>query len=328
MNNKTHKTIKHALVFILLFITVRPGESASGTTCFLNISNAAVFEKVSTNELENNNNLDSWLMAVFKNYLYVGTWSQSSGIEIGRTSNGTDWEWVAKNGFEDANNVSVNLMAVFKGYLYTGTWNDSTGGEIWRTFNGTVWKQVNVDAFGITGTVGAWSMAADAHQLYAGTWNESSGTGLLNYPTDEGWNTLVDDGFGSSANKSIDSMAIFKGKPYAGLWNPSTGTEVWRYNIDYLKPKGSVKINGGARTLPQNENVTLNISANDKDGSGVVKMVVSNSSKFESASWEDYVTTKTWSLEAGVGKRSVFIKFKDMAGNVSMPAKDSIKVVN
>ena len=39
---------------------------------------------------------------------------------------------------------------------------------------------------------------------------------------------------------------------------------------------------------------------------------------------EAYATTKSWTLSTGDGLKSVYVKFKDAAGNWSNPVSDSI----
>jgi hypothetical protein len=40
--------------------------------------------------------------------------------------------------------------------------------------------------------------------------------------------------------------------------------------------------------------------------------------------WYLYTTSKSWALSAGAGKKTVYVQFKDRAGNVSAVASDSI----
>ncbi|MBM4402073.1 MAG: carboxypeptidase regulatory-like domain-containing protein [Candidatus Cloacimonetes bacterium] len=53
-------------------------------------------------------------------------------------------------------------------------------------------------------------------------------------------------------------------------------------------------------------------------------MMVSNSSDFAGASWETYAISKSWTLTSGDGSKTVYIKFKDTAGNTSSTYSDSI----
>lgn len=61
--------------------------------------------------------------------------------------------------------------------------------------------------------------------------------------------------------------------------------------------------------------------------SGVTEMMISNRADFDGAVWEPYATTKRWTLEPSAsGQATVFILFKDDAGNVSDVAHDTVLV--
>ena len=84
--------------------------------------------------------------------------------------------------------------------------------------------------------------------------------------------------------------------------------------IDTASPSGSIKINNNASYTAQSD-VVLMLSASDSS-SGLSEMMFSNdNSNWSSA--ETYSTAKTWSLSFGSGKKTVYAKFKDTAGNWS-----------
>ncbi|MFA6507811.1 MAG: Ig-like domain-containing protein [Treponemataceae bacterium] len=102
--------------------------------------------------------------------------------------------------------------------------------------------------------------------------------------------------------------------------------------LDITPPSGTVTIEGGIE-FTKNQEVTLTLSAVDppigtKDGSGMVggQMMISNDSSFAGAIWEGYTTTRTnWSLAAGDGAKTVYVKFMDAVGNAMASAvSDSI----
>ncbi|MEW6610812.1 MAG: PQQ-binding-like beta-propeller repeat protein [Patescibacteria group bacterium] len=84
--------------------------------------------------------------------------------------------------------------------------------------------------------------------------------------------------------------------------------------LDLWPPSGRVRITDPNGTYP---NVVLNFSANDR-GSGVADMMVSNKRDFAGASWQPYQESLPWVMEGS----SVYAKFRDAAGNVSIPAFD------
>ena len=92
-------------------------------------------------------------------------------------------------------------------------------------------------------------------------------------------------------------------------------------NTDLVAPSGSLSINGGAAYTNQLP-VTLNLNATDDSGS-VAQMQFSNDNTTWSG-WETYSTTKNWTLSAGDGPKTVYARFKDLAGNVSGSASAAI----
>ncbi len=91
---------------------------------------------------------------------------------------------------------------------------------------------------------------------------------------------------------------------------------------DPFPPMGEVWINDG-HAYVETPWVTLSLTAD----SDVTHMMVSNSADFTSASWEPFTTTKSWRLEPGAnGFATVYVKFRDRAGNVSRIYHDTIEV--
>jgi YD repeat-containing protein len=89
---------------------------------------------------------------------------------------------------------------------------------------------------------------------------------------------------------------------------------------DISPPTGTITINEGA-TYTNSPSVTLTISANDD--SGLTEMCISNTTSC--SSWGAYTTSKTWDLLSGDEEKTVYIWFKDGAGNVNnTPFSDSI----
>jgi hypothetical protein len=88
-------------------------------------------------------------------------------------------------------------------------------------------------------------------------------------------------------------------------------------------PEGSVLINWGAGAT-EVSSVTLSLNASDPDG--VAQMCVSNTPASCTA-WEPYATEKSWSLSGADGMQTVYVWFRDAAGNANaMPYSDSITV--
>jgi len=94
-------------------------------------------------------------------------------------------------------------------------------------------------------------------------------------------------------------------------------------NTDTIAPTGNIWINDGAiRT--KTRLVSLNPNADDAlPSSGVEEMRLKNAGGAWGA-WIPYVNTVEWKLTRGEGKKTVYVQFKDAAGNVSAKASDSI----
>ncbi len=93
---------------------------------------------------------------------------------------------------------------------------------------------------------------------------------------------------------------------------------------DITPPTGSVVINGGAAAT-NNAVVTLSLTATDF-GSGVAQMQFSN----DGSTWltaEPYATSKSWTLSAGEGTKTVSARFMDNEGNwMPVPCSSAISL--
>jgi len=85
----------------------------------------------------------------------------------------------------------------------------------------------------------------------------------------------------------------------------------------------SIQIDKGAEmTKHDNKVVTLGITCNDTDAE---LMQVSNNPQFVAAKWQSVAKSITWTLDGeDDGMRTVYIRFKDKAGNVSKIFQDDI----
>lgn len=94
---------------------------------------------------------------------------------------------------------------------------------------------------------------------------------------------------------------------------------------DETPPGGTILINGG-NNLTTSRNVELNITAMDAGGLlPVADMRFSN----DGSTWSDWMVYNeiaNWTLEDVNGVQTVYARFKDMSGNVSDSAFDSINV--
>ena len=133
---------------------------------------------------------------------------------------------------------------------------------------------------------------------------------------------IAQDGHNTTPNGTIENQN-YKLIPLQHILNdPPTTTP------DNAGPTGEVSINGGAAYTfwPA---VELSLSALDNEGgSGVQSMRFSNDGTNWSG-WEDYATSRSsWALSSGAGTKTVYAEFRDVAGNVSAKASDTITKYN
>jgi hypothetical protein len=90
------------------------------------------------------------------------------------------------------------------------------------------------------------------------------------------------------------------------------------FNVDNTSPTGSISINAGA-SYTTSTAVTLTLSATDANS---MTMCISNTTSCTSR--ETYTTSKSRTLTAGDGTKTVYVRFQDIAGNVSSQYSDTI----
>lgn len=94
------------------------------------------------------------------------------------------------------------------------------------------------------------------------------------------------------------------------------------FMVDTVPPSGSISINGD-QNITLDKKVSLNISAAD-DRSGIYQMIISENADFNGTQYEPYAINKEWILSNEVGNKTIYIKFKDEAGNESQVYFDTI----
>ncbi len=165
--------------------------------------------------------------------------------------------------------------------------------------------------------------ATDWLALPEGTWETYSPTKI--------WNLSSGDGF---------KIIYVKFKDKNGNESPIFTADIL---LDRQPPAGFVAVNAGATTTKSNS-VTLNVLAADNADAygafnglngltafgildaGVRDMMISNTSDFSGAVWEPFVPVKSWTLTSGEGTKTVYVKLRDGAGNISSAISGSIDV--
>ena len=87
--------------------------------------------------------------------------------------------------------------------------------------------------------------------------------------------------------------------------------QIW---LDTVPPAGTIIINGGAPTVA---GTSVNLTLTCSDGSSqCTQMRFSNDNSIWS-DWQAFYTSKSWNLTAGDGLKTVFVQFRDAAGNLA-----------
>lgn len=171
-------------------------------------------------------------------------------------------------------------------------------------------------SYNVAATPATWkyfsgTSMATPHATGAAALAASTDSGLLNDP------------------ERLKSVLMDNGKPLSNTSGKTvTGDMVDAHAAvlgaaDDTPPTGTVLINDQARKTKV-AGVTLTLSASDDVG--VRYMRFSNDGTNWSA-WEDYATSKSWTLSSGRGTKTVFVQFRDLGAN-SVTASDTIRKIS
>ncbi|HUW22584.1 MAG TPA: Ig-like domain-containing protein, partial [bacterium] len=166
---------------------------------------------------------------------------------------------------------------------------------------------------------------------------QNTGESTLNWSVSEGlsWLSLSSSG-GSVAPGGLQYVSAMVNR---GTLTPETYTGTISFTSskggsqsvsvsmtvpDTIPPTGTISINSGD-IYANSTSVTLTLSASDSGG--VNKMQFSNDG-VSFSSEEDYATSKSWTLTAGDGLKTVYVQYKDNAGNWGGLISDTIILDN
>ncbi len=154
----------------------------------------------------------------------------------------------------------------------------------------------------------------DAMQIPADAkWATNSSPNWSGEPTEDQISFLYSmDGIKEEEGATVPADAVWaalKKFPISNgkiIWNQSYKLYVIKENVDV----DSFAINDGATHTNQKQ-VTLRISASD----GMAEMQFSNDDTWSDDAWEPLADSKVWTLPAGDGEKSVYLKLRDQDGH-------------
>ncbi len=129
------------------------------------------------------------------------------------------------------------------------------------------------------------------------------------FQTAAAWGTVTVIGLAEYASYSL---AVTARNEEAATTSP--GPAAVGMTLDGTPPSGAVNIDAGS-AYTSTTSVALSLSAADT-GTGVSQMQFSNDNSDWSA-WEDFAPGKAWMLAEGDGLKTVYVRFRDLAGNAS-----------
>lgn len=94
---------------------------------------------------------------------------------------------------------------------------------------------------------------------------------------------------------------------------------------DATAPSGTVSINGGAANT-SSTTVSVAVPATDTGGSGMSLVRLSNAADMSNPTTYAYTTPISWTIPSGDGVKTVYVQWRDAAGNWSATANDTINL--
>jgi len=215
------------------------------------------------------------------------------------SSVGTDYGVSINEGALFTNQITVTLS--LGAPAYTAQMMVSNDGG----FGGATWESYATQREWQITQYGAYVIPRTVYVKYKNTWDTISSVYqddiILDVTPPTGSVTIV-AGVGSSLRASSSG--------------PISSTADYPYKVFFpLMFKGYP---------PPTPNVTLLLSADD-DVSGVGYMLISNDPSFVGAAWEPYTSSKLWQVNE-TGTTTVYVKYKDNAGNISGVYSDIINL--
>ena len=206
-----------------------------------------------------------------------------------------------------------------------GTASDAAG----DLANAATSASVTVDSVAPTGGItinggAAWTNSTNVTLALAYSDGNGSGVAQMRFSNDGAWSSWET----VATSKTWTLYALDEGKTVHCQFRDNAGnvsaSATDTISLDTTAPTGTVTIDSGA-DWTSTSTVALTLTFGDGSGSGVADMRFSNDGT-DWSSWEAGGTSKTWTLSAGDGLKSVYTQFRDMAGNISQAVSDGINL--
>lgn len=249
--------------------------------------------------------------------------SGTSGLYFANTTAATNSGWQQNNTPWSSSGLSVNTQYTLSVKSRNGAGTETTAATVSKytlalppsapTVGGAT-----VSTLGVAITAGDGNPADTGYAIKispavaTNTWVQADGSigASAVYQTRATWGTKTVTGLAEYTQYTFTAYAA---NGDAVVTAASDGASA--RTSDTTAPTGTISVSGGA-AYATSATVTLTLSASDGSGSGVAQMQFSNNNTAWSG-WEDYGTSKSWTLSAGDGAKTVYVQYKDTAGNVS-----------
>ena len=238
---------------------------------------------------------------------------------------------------QTATAVTKTGLSLLQGKSYYFAARAKNGAGLWSAIGYSNGIKVDTTASTAVTVTDDGATTSSTTQLHA-TWTPSSDptSGIADYQyqirRDSPTGTIIRDwtSVGVVTQVTATGLSLVNGMIYymnvraknnAGLFSIASASDGIKVQADTTPPTGTMSINSAA-TYATTTAVTLTLSA--ADNSGTVSQMQCSNDNVTYSTPEAYATTKSWTLTAGDGAKTVYVKFKDPAGNWSAAVSDSI----
>ena len=229
-----------------------------------------------------------------------GAWTAGTLVPVAAPPSGTELHTLSWYSTDNATNTesaqSVSFSVALPDTTAPSTASDVVSGQ---TYTGAQSFTLTPADTGGSGLAGTW------WALDAGAWNAGTSVPVAAPPSG-----------------TVPHTLSWYSRDMAGNTETTQSVSFSVSAADTTAPTGSVSVDSGA-TYTNTTASSLTLSAQDTGGSGLSEMRFSNDNAAWST-WETYATSKSWTLTSGNGAKTVWVQYRDGAGNPSPSYSDAI----